>query len=264
MKVTVLTSNQPRHLHLVNALAEVCDEVFAIQECSTLFPGEVEDFYKNSDLFKSYFSKVVEAEKNVFGDTVFTKKNVRSLVMKFGDLNRIPLEKFGPALESDFFIVFGTSYIKGALCDFLVEKRCLNIHMGVSPYYRGAATNFWPLFDRRPELVGATIHLLTKGLDSGPILFHALPQVEKISPFLLGMKSVRSAHLALVSSLRDNSLFEYKPNIQNKELEIRYTKKRDFDDDVIACYLDRVMTDEEVFKALEKREMKMFVNPHII
>ena len=77
-------------------------------------------------------------------------------------------------LDSDLYIIFGSSFIKGDLIDFLIEKKAINIHMGVSPYYRGADCNFWALNDNNPHLVGATIHLISKNLDSGPILFHAL------------------------------------------------------------------------------------------
>lgn len=54
----------------------------------------------------------------------------------------------------------------------------MNIHLGLSPYYRGAATNFWPLANGEPELVGATIHLATLTVDAGPILRQARPEIE--------------------------------------------------------------------------------------
>lgn len=44
MKITVFTSNQPRHLSLVEKLASIADTVFVIQECNTAFPGKVADF----------------------------------------------------------------------------------------------------------------------------------------------------------------------------------------------------------------------------
>ena len=50
--------------------------------------------------------------------------------------------------------------------------------MGISPYYRGTDCNFWAMYDNNPHLVGSTIHLLTKGLDSGPILYHALSKLK--------------------------------------------------------------------------------------
>lgn len=51
--------------------------------------------------------------------------------------------------------------------------------MGLSPYYRGTDCNFWALYDKKPQYVGATIHLLSKGIDSGPTLYHALSKPEK-------------------------------------------------------------------------------------
>ena len=54
--------------------------------------------------------------------------------------------------------------------DFLVKKKTINIHMGVSPYYRGTDCNYWTLVDDNPHLVGATIHMISKGLDSDQIL----------------------------------------------------------------------------------------------
>ena len=49
--------------------------------------------------------------------------------------------------------------------------------MGVSPYYRGTSCNFWAIYDDNPSYVGSTIHLLSKGLDSGDILFHCIPLI---------------------------------------------------------------------------------------
>ena len=77
-------------------------------------------------------------------------------------------------LKSDLYIFFGSSYIKGPLVNFLIKKKAINIHMGISPYYRGADCNFWAMYDGNSHLVGATIHMLSKGLDSGAILYHAM------------------------------------------------------------------------------------------
>lgn len=54
----------------------------------------------------------------------------------------------------------------------------VNIHLGLSPYYRGSGTNFWPLVDRRPECVGATLHLVAAKVDAGPILAQVRPEAE--------------------------------------------------------------------------------------
>lgn len=53
----------------------------------------------------------------------------------------------------------------------------INLHLGLSPYYRGSATNLWALYDGKPECVGATIHLATNQVDAGPILAQVRPEL---------------------------------------------------------------------------------------
>ena len=263
MKVTVLTSNQVRHTALLEALARECDEVWAVRECTTVFPGKVEDFYRRSDVMRRYFARVISAEREVFGEPRFPPANVRQIPLRMGDLNDVDLRSLAPALQSDAYVVFGSSYIKGALIDHLVESNCFNIHMGTSPYYRGSSTNFWALFDQRPDYVGATIHMLSKGLDSGPMLFHAFPPSRADDPFVMGMRSVKAAQEALTSRLVDGSIWSYAPITQDKSMELRYTRNSDFTDEVVREYLGRVLGPEEIRNRLQARKLDDFLHPYI-
>jgi hypothetical protein len=261
MRITVFTSNQPRHLALIESLASIATEVFAIQECNTVFPGQVQDFFRKSPVMQDYFSRVMAAERDVFGTVHFPPANVRQLPIKMGDLTRLDLAALEPALRADACIVFGASYIKGPLCDALVERRAVNIHMGVSPYYRGSSTNFWAMYDGRPQYVGATIHLLSGGLDSGPILFHALPKAEAIDPFVFGMRAVRAAQSAVFGHLAEGSLFDQPPVPQDRSKELRYTRNTDFTDPVAAEYLARLPDPEQMLRGAEHRDLTDFVRP---
>lgn len=263
MNITVFTSNQPRHISLINSLAKISDRVYAIQECNTVFPGEVKDFFDNSDVMNTYFQHVRDAEREVFGSISFLSGNVDHLALKSGDLNRISQEILSPALQSDVFVVFGASYIKGWLIDYLIDHKAINIHMGVSPYYRGSSCNFWAAYDGHPDLVGATIHLLGKGLDSGNMLYHALPRAEAIDPFVLGMKAVKVAHESLVERIASREIFTYEPIIQDKSKEYRYTRNADFTDDVAKSYLDSLLLPEQVKVKLEQRDMSLLEKPFI-
>lgn len=135
MKITVLTSNQPRHINLINKLASIADICYAVIESNTLFPGETDDFFKKSDVMQQYFGFVQQSERKFFGSPCFTRSNVDSLVMKAGDLNKLDRDILAPSLKSDIYVVFGSSYIKGWLTDELIANRSINIHMGVSPCY---------------------------------------------------------------------------------------------------------------------------------
>ena len=240
MKITLFSSNQPRHLNLVRELSSIADTVYFVSEVNTVFPGRIGDFFKKSKTMQDYFKHVIDAERKAFGEIGFLPNNVKTLSMKSGDLNLITKVQLADALESDIYIVFGASYIKGWLIDFLVERGAFNIHMGISPYYRGSSCNFWALYDGNPSYVGATIHMLSKGLDSGDMLFHCVPKLFKDdSLFDFTMRSVAAAHKGLIEAIISGKIFLMTKVKQDKTLEIRCTKNADFTDSVAREYLDK-------------------------
>ena len=141
-------------------------------------------------------------------------------------------------LKSDVYIIFGSSYIKGELVDFLVDQKAINIHMGVSPYYRGTDCNFWAVFDNNPHLVGSTIHLLSKGLDNGPMLYHAMSNL-KTNPYEYTMSTVKSAFHSIAERIKDSSISKINPVIQDKSKEIRYSKKIEFNEEKVKEYFNK-------------------------
>ena len=136
-------------------------------------------------------------------------------------------------------MVFGASFIRGWLVDYLVEKRAINIHMGLSPYYRGSSCNFWALFDGRPGHVGATVHMLSKGLDSGDMLFHCLPKIpDSQNLFDFTMDAVRVAQESVVNAYGSGTLAEFPPVRQDRSQELRYSRNTEFSDEAAQRFLD--------------------------
>ncbi|MBU74875.1 MAG: methionyl-tRNA formyltransferase [Rhodospirillaceae bacterium] len=258
MKITIFTGNQPRHFNLVKQLAEVADEVFCIQETLTVRPGLVDDFFRKSEIMQRYFGNVMHAEKLLFGGLSFMPKNVRSLCLRSGDLIHLTPEELQPALEADMFIVFGSSYIKGWLCDYLVKRKAINIHMGLSPYYRGSSCNFWALHDRRPSYVGATIHLLSQGLDNGDILFHCLPKDIIGDPFLFTMKSVEVAQTALKERIRSGEIHRIDAIAQDPTKEKRYSRNKEFDDNKALAFLEQMESWADIIPEYPELKMPWF------
>jgi len=263
MTITIFTSNQARHLSLIKDLARICETVYTVIEVNTIFPGRISDFFKKSEIMQNYFSHVIQAEQRVFGDISILPKNVRSLIIKSGDLNNLTLDTLSPTLNSDEYVVFGASFIKAPLIDFLVSRNAYNIHMGISPYYRGNSCTFWAAKDKNFEMVGATIHLLSKGLDSGPILFHTLPGPTE-NPFELGMIAVKSAHIGLTRSLENGALKNFPVVIQDKSLELKYTRNSDFDDNVALEYLNDLPTSFEIHEAYSNLELHKYIRLMIL
>jgi methionyl-tRNA formyltransferase len=240
MKVTLFTSNNHRHNYLINLLSKHCGELWVVQESKTSFIDKNDSKYQSSDLIENYFKKVLEAQNKIFKKEHINNnnKNVKILPILQGELNNLSLNYLGDFLKSDIYIVFGSSYIKGELVEFLIKNRTINIHAGVSPYYRGSDCNFWALYDGNPHLVGATIHLLSKGLDSGPMLYHAMSNL-KTNPFEYTMSTVKSAFHSIAERIIDNSIFKINPLAQDKNLEIRYTKKNEFNHDVVKNFFEK-------------------------
>ncbi len=52
----------------------------------------------------------------------------------------------------------------------------VNYHAGLSPFYRGSGTNVFPICNREPEYIGATIHYIDEGIDSGDIIVQGRPE----------------------------------------------------------------------------------------
>jgi folate-dependent phosphoribosylglycinamide formyltransferase PurN len=240
MKITLFTSNKNRHNYLINLLSEVSDELYVIQECGTIFPGIVPGHYQASPTMKKYFENVSNAQSYLFGNSYVNnkKKNIKILPMISGDLNQCSMNLLSDFLKSDVYVVFGSSYIKGELVDFLVKQKAINIHAGVSPYYRGTDCNFWALYDDNTHLVGTTIHLLSKGLDSGPMLYHAMSNL-KTNPFEYTMSTVKSAFHSIAERIKDGSIFTIKPIVQDKIKEVRYSKKSEFSEEVVREYFEK-------------------------
>ena len=259
MKITLFTANQARHNYLINLLSSVATEINVVQESRTIFPGIVPGHYPATDTIKEYFSKVINAQKELFGNSYIsgTNKNLNLLPLESGDLTRCSIEYLSDFLKSDIYVVFGSSYIKGELVDFLVNHKALNIHMGVSPYYRGTDCNFWALVDDNPHLVGATIHMLSKGLDSGPILYHALSEI-KDDPFVYTMSTVKSAFHSLAERIKNESIFKYSPEIQNKSKEVRYSKKDQFNEEIVKLFLLKKLDLNS-----KKLDMNLYKDPYI-
>ncbi|MDO8874584.1 MAG: formyl transferase [Pseudolabrys sp.] len=69
----------------------------------------------------------------------------------------------------DLVLVYGASILRS---DWLTLPRlgCLNMHYGVLPFYRSSHSTQFALLHERPDLVGATIHYLDAGVDTGAIV----------------------------------------------------------------------------------------------
>ena len=82
--------------------------------------------------------------------------------------------------------------------------------------------------------------MLSKGLDSGDILFHCVPELQDSdSHFDFTMRSVFAAQRELAQILKNGQIFSISRVQQDKNLEIRYSKNDEFTDDVAKEFLEK-------------------------
>jgi len=81
------------------------------------------------------------------------------------------------SLQPDLIISHGPERLSKQFIG-LARLGGINIHWGLSPTYRGMHATRWPLLQGKPEWIGVTAHQLDPGLDSGPILYQARPDLK--------------------------------------------------------------------------------------
>jgi methionyl-tRNA formyltransferase len=232
MKITIFTSNGLRHLHLINKLSTIA-KVSAVIESKTLFHGKLDGFFSKTPQHKKYFDYVNKSEIKFFKYSNYLKTIERTLILQQGDLNYIKKKDLINFIKSDIYIVFGASFIKGWLLKFLKEKKAINIHMGISPYYKGSSCNFWALYDKNINMIGSTIHYLSEKLDGGDVIMNIYPKKKYKSGFDYTMRSVLDTHETIFKLIKSKKIFNMKTKIQDVLKNIRTTKKKEFSQKVI-------------------------------
>lgn len=81
------------------------------------------------------------------------------------------LRQLGP----DVLLDHGTSIVDDRVIK--LADVALNLHWGISPYYRGVRCTEWALIFRDPYNIGATVHTLTPEIDGGAIIGQARAEV---------------------------------------------------------------------------------------
>lgn len=111
--------------------------------------------------------------------------------------------------KPDVIIVYGTPILKAPLFD-RARIITLNMHTGLSPWYRGDSTLFWPVFYDDPEHLGVTVHKLVAAVDGGDIASTAKVIYEQgdseADLFAKGVKIGTELYLSAAQSALDGTL----------------------------------------------------------
>ena len=70
------------------------------------------------------------------------------------------------------------------------------------------------------------------------MLYHAMSNL-KTNPFEYTMSTVKSAFHSIAERIKDTSIFNIEPLVQDKFKEVKYTKKSDFSEKVVKEYFEK-------------------------
>lgn len=170
MKALILTSNSLRHKYFARAVARCYDAPTALVE-------EKKNYYEQqrdqSPVVRAHFDSIAAAEKRWFTDAV---DDTGPEMCQVSDINNPSLVTWAERKRFDVVCLFGTAILGQPWLDAFPAK-IVNLHLGLSPFYRGSATLFWPFVNRELEYLGTTIHLATAKVDGGEILARVSPDL---------------------------------------------------------------------------------------
>jgi len=178
MKIVLLTSDSLRHKFIAYEISKQLDLKLIVIEAKSAKIQDTSELNKeDTEFISAHFEARNKSENLFFGDYKEFLEEIPLLSIPHGNINSIEVKKAIDKLTPDLIVLFGTSIIKEPLLG-KYAGRIINLHLGLSPYYKGSATNLFPYYFQEPECVGATIHLATAKVDQGSILHQLRPDIE--------------------------------------------------------------------------------------
>jgi methionyl-tRNA formyltransferase len=178
-RIVILTRDDFEHRYVVNTLSAAC-----AVECTIVDrqPSKMRIRRAVRQSLGHFLSKAARAAiLKVIGDDKSRTQALRRLFGKKGEafdgahkiesvsgINSNETITVLKQIDPHAILIYGTSVVKDAVLD-LAREICLNLHTGISPYYRGASCAFWPIVDNRFDMLGSTIHECTSKIDGGKI-----------------------------------------------------------------------------------------------
>lgn len=230
-RVVLLTGNGLRHRYVASRLAQSLDLVGVVLEGKAKLVAEPQQLSsEDRAVIDRHLAERDAVERRLLGEV--GPVDSPTLDVPHGQSNTQGVYDWILSRSPEWVVVYGSSIIKPPLLDTF-SGRMVNIHLGLSPYYRGSGTNFWPLVHRLPECVGATLHLLAAKVDAGPILAQVRPAAEATDrAHELGTKTIIEAVAHLPRVLAEFAGGRLEPKVQDLSGG-RLCRRRDFCADAV-------------------------------
>ena len=254
MKVVIFTSNALRHKFFANTIADNVDETLVISECRE--NDQINKSYGENDSIISHFNRRYLTEKKFFsGNYEFRTKCIPILYKEVNsELIFEKIQSFNP----DVMMVFGSSIIREPILSLGERNRFINLHLGLSPYYKGNGTNFWPFINDELEYLGSTILHLDSGIDTGDIITHVRPKIEEQDDVhSLGCKIIKDSVEVIIKILQRIESGQEINRIPQWEIQNeKIYKLKDFNEEILNKYFEKMKSG--IIKNFSKKKKKEF------
>lgn len=180
MKIALFTGTAYRHIYYANKILANYEVVLHVREQrSNRITDEIQFPCHDSDrkLLRVHSDSRLKKEKEYF---LPEAKNFiaarRILEIENRDLNSSKVITAVKETKPSLVLVYGIGLLKKELLAIL-PKNTINLHAGLSPWYKGAATLYWPVYFMEPQYVGFTFHLIDEKIDHGSIIHQNRPEI---------------------------------------------------------------------------------------
>jgi methionyl-tRNA formyltransferase len=260
-KILVIRADELRHIALSSML-----KINGFTVCEVIQKKITRNKSSMSNLMTLHFELRKQVENDFFSDIVSKTKLVKSLQIECDDVNSNDVITFAKDFSPDLVITFGCSILKNPWLNFFKDK-ILGIHLGLSPYYRGSGTNFFPFVNNELGAVGYTLMKLNRGIDTGDII-HQSYATFKIGDDIhtTGSRLIRKmfGDILNISRLTDINL-EFKfaiqqPNIENSKIYRRHDfteealaqAQRNIGDNLVENYIKNIELERSKFPLIRE------------
>lgn len=175
MRTVLLTGDSLRHFYIATTVAQTgWLAAVVIEEGKAALPEPPPGLRGHvRELFIRHFRERAEAERVFFGARSSRPPEAPQVRVSRQEMNSHKVWAFLEAMKPDLVLSYGVAKFDDETIRRMPTVRW-NIHAGLSPWYRGSITHFWPSYLLQPHMTGMTLHELTSQLDGGPIV-HQCP-----------------------------------------------------------------------------------------
>ena len=184
MKIVVLCKDEPRHIYFANKMQDastvmgiVVQRKYSFSRQLFKFPSTKRKINESWRYLRQKAFRKIHKEQRFFFSENYSKLSYRGKFLEVFDINDNKVKNIIIQTNPDLVLTFGCGILKRNVFFETPKFGVVNIHSGIVPDYRGVDNVYWCLYNNEPNKIGATIHYIDRGIDTGEILAQTYPPI---------------------------------------------------------------------------------------